>query len=210
MVVEGSAPPNENVAAAQSRGDAIVEMVRAFDPRDSMETMFACHCVMLQFLLHNAMCDASNTRLEPAVLAKTRAGAISVSRTLHQWVTKFEKVRKRNEVHAAEAAQIQSAPVATAAKSAAQTSPDAVATPMRQPVPTSADPAATRAPRTNGQAPAAVTPLAAPLGTPSPVTALDAMRSAVAAAAKAQDHAPAIAGAIGGDGAGRSAAGLSP
>src|SRR5258708_29310483 len=102
-VGEATAPPNETEAAARTRGDAIVEMVCAFDPRDAMETMIACHCVMLQFLLNAAMRDASNIPLEPAILIKARAGAMSISRTLHQWVTKFERVRKRNESHAAEA-----------------------------------------------------------------------------------------------------------
>jgi hypothetical protein len=180
-VVEATAPPNETEAAARSRGDAIVEMVCAFDPRDAMETMIACHCVMLQFLLNAAMRDASNIHLEPAVLAKTRAGAISVSRTLHQWVTKFEKVRKRNEATAGDAAQTQAAPVAATAKSAPQTSPDAPVTPVRQPVPTPADRPATHAPRTDGQAAAEVIPL----GT---------LLSAATDGSKAQDHAPANAG----------------
>lgn len=96
-VVDATAPPHETEADARSRGDAIVEMVCAFDPRDAMETMIACHCVMLQILLNAAMRDASNVNLEPAVMIKARSGAISISRTLHQWVTQFGKARKRNE-----------------------------------------------------------------------------------------------------------------
>ena len=113
-VVEATAPPNETAADARSRGDAIIEMVRAFDPRDAMETMIACHCVMLQYLLNSAVLDAGNVNLEAAVLIKARAGAVSISRTLHQWVTKIEKVKKRNEASAAEtrlAAQKSEAPV---------------------------------------------------------------------------------------------------
>jgi hypothetical protein len=119
-VVTATAPPNETEAAARSRADAILEMMRAYDPADGMEAMIACHCVMLQFLLNAAMRDANNIHQEPAVLAKSRAGAISISRTLHQWVTKLEKVKKRNEVRAAEApeaAETQAVP--------AQKSPDA-------------------------------------------------------------------------------------
>ena len=100
-VVDATTPPNETEAAAAVRADAIMEMVCAFDPRDAMETMIACHCVMLQFLLNSAMRAACDVQLAPAVLAKNRAAATSTSRTLHQWVTKFEKVRKRNEVSAA-------------------------------------------------------------------------------------------------------------
>jgi hypothetical protein len=189
-VVEATAPPNETAAAARSRGDAIFEMVRAFDPRDALETMLACHCVMLQFLLHAAMRDASNSHLEPAVLAKTRAGAISVSRTLHQWVTKFEKVRKRNEARAAEPAR--SEPAQVAAKS--QTLPGAEATPVRQSVPIPADRPAAQAPRTNGPAPPVVASLVVPLAAPTAVSPPDAKRSAVAGGAAAQDRALAMAG----------------
>jgi hypothetical protein len=122
-VVTATAPPNETESAARSRADAILEMVRAYDPADGMEAMIACHCVMLQFLLNAAMRDANNIHQEPAVLAKSRAGAISISRTLHQWVTKLEKVKKRNETRAAEApesAEIKGAR-ATKVKEAAET-----------------------------------------------------------------------------------------
>jgi hypothetical protein len=113
-VVDATTPPNETEAAARIRADAIVEMVCAFDPRDAMETMIACHCVMLQFLLNAAMRAACDVRLAPAVMAKNRAAVTSTSRTLHQWVTKFEKIRKRNATSAAEmreADQLQSASV---------------------------------------------------------------------------------------------------
>jgi hypothetical protein len=155
-VVEATAPPNETEAAARSRGDAIVEMVCAFDPRDGMEAMIACHCVMLQFLLNAAMRDASNIHLEPAVLAKNRARAISISRTLHQWVTKLEKVKKRSEAHAAETAQTQAALVLAAEpavmKPPAQKSPDAPVALSRQPIPSPAHRPAIHAPVPNGRA----------------------------------------------------------
>jgi hypothetical protein len=156
-VVEATAPPNEPESAAGSRADAILEMVCAFDPRDGMEAMIACHCVMLQFLLTAAMRDASNVHLEPAVLARARAGAISVSRALHQWVTKFENVRKRNEARAAEereAAQSQAAPVLTpvAVTSSAEKSPNAPVTPPCLPAPLPAERAAIHVPSLNGRA----------------------------------------------------------
>ncbi len=111
-VVEATTPPHESEADARVRGDAIVEMVCAFDPRDAMETMLACHCVMLQFLLNAAVRDASDLTREVAIQIKARASAMALSRTLHQWVSKFEKVRKRNEVRASEAAQTTAAQVA--------------------------------------------------------------------------------------------------
>jgi hypothetical protein len=122
-VVDATTPPNETEAAARIRADAIVEMVCAFDPRDAMETMIACHCVMLQFLLNAAMRAACDVQLAPAVMAKNRAAVTSTSRTLHQWVTKFEKVRKRNEASTAEtreAAQKQSASAPTEPPAAAE------------------------------------------------------------------------------------------
>lgn len=158
-VIDATTSPNESEAAARSRSDAILEMVRAFEPRDGMEAMIACHCVMLQFLLNAAMRDAGNIYLEPAVLARNRAGAISISRTLHQWVTKFEKVRKRNEAQAAEAREAAQTTAAlvpaaepAAVKSPAQKSPDAPSTPARQPAPSPADRTAIHVPLPNGRA----------------------------------------------------------
>ncbi len=160
-VVEATAPPNETEADARTRGDAIVEMVCAFDPRDAMETMIACHCVMLQFLLNAAMRDASNVNLEPAVMIKARAAAMSISRTLHQWVTKFEKIKKRNEAGAAEtreAAASVAAAAPAAVKSPAQKSPNSLVTPPRQPVPSPADRPAIHVPVPNGRAAAEAAP----------------------------------------------------
>src|SRR5258708_7476513 len=94
-VVWTTTPPGETATHAQARAEAIAAMLRAYDPRDGMEAMMACQCVMMQFLLTAAMRDASNPHQEPAILTKARAGAISASRTLHQWITKFENSRKR-------------------------------------------------------------------------------------------------------------------
>jgi hypothetical protein len=96
-VVKATTPPNETAAAARNRREAIIEMVQAYGPTDRKEGMIVCHCIMLQFTLIGAMRDANNTDLEPAVLARARSSAISMSRTLHQWVTKFEAIHKRSE-----------------------------------------------------------------------------------------------------------------
>jgi hypothetical protein len=130
-IVDATTPPNETEAAARTRADAIVEMVCAFDPRDAMEAMIACHCVMLQFLLNAAMRAASNINLEPAVQARNRVGATSISRTLHQWVSKFEKVRKGNESRAAKARE--------AAQTDAHSALAAALTPVGSPVHSSED-----------------------------------------------------------------------
>jgi hypothetical protein len=105
-VVDATTPPNESEAAAQRRREAIGEMFRAFNPGDGMEAMIACHCITLQFLLNAAMRDAANVNMEAKSLARARAGAMSVSRTLHQWVTKFERVKKRSDARVAEMLEV--------------------------------------------------------------------------------------------------------
>ena len=114
-VVDSTTPPGETAANAQSRREAIGEMFRAFDPRDAMEAMIACHCVALQFLLNGAMRDAGNVNQEPAMLTRARAGAMAISKTLHQWVSKLEKIKQRKEVRAAEALKAARANIAAVA-----------------------------------------------------------------------------------------------
>jgi hypothetical protein len=135
-VVWATTPPGETESDAQSRAETIAAMLRAYDPGDGMEAMMACQCVMMQFLLNAAMRDASNPHQEPAVVAKARAGAISASRTLHQWITKFENSRKRNELRAAEAAKTQAA-AQSAADRPSQPPP---AEPVPQPDPSQPNP----------------------------------------------------------------------
>ena len=103
--VWATTPAGETVTEAQARAEAIAAMLRAYAPGDGVEAMMACQCIMMQFVLDAAMRDAGNAREEPAAQGKARAGAISASRTLHQWVTKLENYRKRNERRAAEAAK---------------------------------------------------------------------------------------------------------
>jgi hypothetical protein len=185
-VIEATTPPGETLAAAQYRAVAIAAMLRAYDPRDGMEAMMACQCVMLQFLLNAAMREASNPHQEPAAQSKARAGAISASRTLHQWVTKFENSRKRNELRAAEAAKTQAA-VQPAADPATQTSP---AEQVPQPVAASADRSPARSDaRSDAPWPAPNGPVA--LGAPDPLLATAApVRSASASPGRSVSGAP--------------------
>ncbi|HEX3990036.1 MAG TPA: hypothetical protein VHX39_02560, partial [Acetobacteraceae bacterium] len=134
QAIAATTPPGETEADARTRAEAIAEMLRAYAPGDMLETMMACQCIMMQFVAAAAMRDASNPRQEPATLAKARAGAITASRALHQWVTKFENQRKRNELRAAQlakaelakagAAKVAAAKVETGAKPGPQTPPD--------------------------------------------------------------------------------------
>jgi hypothetical protein len=160
-VVTATAPPNEAAAAAQMRREAIIEMVQAYDPSNAMEGMIACHCVMLQLMLNGAVHAANNTTQSADGLAKARAGAMSISRTLLQWVRKFEHTKKRNEVRAGEAkeqAQSRAAPVSVAKPAAVERRPS-VTTPYRP------MPADRLDPPPNGRA--AVTPPAAGLSPPN-------------------------------------------
>jgi hypothetical protein len=105
QAIAATTPPGETETDARTRADAIAEMLRAYAPGDMLETMMACQCIMMQFVAAAAMRDASNLRQEPALQSKARIAAITASRALHQWVTKFENLRKRNERRAAQAAK---------------------------------------------------------------------------------------------------------
>ncbi len=102
-VMEATKPLGETAANAQSRCAAIVETFRAYEAANPIEAMMACHCITLQFVLNAAMRDANNVNMDPAQLTKTRASAMSISKTLHLWLSKFESVHTRNEARAAEA-----------------------------------------------------------------------------------------------------------
>jgi hypothetical protein len=139
-LVGATAPSNEAAAAAQTRREAIVEMVQAYDPSTAMEGMMACHCVMLQLMLNGAVHDANNTTQSAEGQAKARAGAMSISRTLLQWVRKLEHTKKRNEVRGGEAkeqAQTRAAPVPVAKPPVAERKPPV--TPPYQPMPMPAE-----------------------------------------------------------------------
>jgi hypothetical protein len=170
-VVAATTPSNETAAAAQIRREAILQMVQAYDPSNAMEGMMACHCVMLQMILNGAVHDASNTTMTADGSAKARAGAMSISRTLLQWVRKLEHTKKRNEVRATEAqeqAETETAPVAVAKPAAADRRPPV--TPPYQPMPM---PAERSNPPPNARAQAAVAPpvtgLSPPNGSQPPV-----------------------------------------
>lgn len=104
-VMDATAPPGEAADAGRLRRAAIVEMFRTFQAADPMESMIACHCITLHFLLNAAMRDAANVNLEPAMLTKVRASAVSISKTWHLWMAKYESLHARNEARAAEAMQ---------------------------------------------------------------------------------------------------------
>jgi hypothetical protein len=103
-VMDATIPPGETAGECQVRSAAIVEMFRTFEVANAMESMIACHCIMLRFVLDGAMRDANNTKLDPAMLIRMRSSAMSISKTLHLWISKYEKLHARNETRAVEAA----------------------------------------------------------------------------------------------------------
>jgi hypothetical protein len=96
--------PNETAAEARLRRAAIVAMFRAFDPANAMESMTACHCVSMHFVLDAAMRDAGDTTLDHVLLTRARGSAMALSKTLHKWVSTFQAMHKRNEARARDAA----------------------------------------------------------------------------------------------------------
>jgi hypothetical protein len=110
-VIQTTTVPGETAAEVRMRCAAIVELFRAFDPANAMESMMACHCISMQFMLSAAMRDAANINLDPVMLIRARASAMAISKTLHKWVSTFQTTHKRNETRAAEAAR----PATTAA-----------------------------------------------------------------------------------------------
>jgi hypothetical protein len=130
-VMQTTTVPGETAAEARMRGAAIVEMFRAFDPANAMESMLACHCISLQFVLSAAMSDAANINLDPVMLSRARGSAMALSKTLHMWVSSYQKMHKRNEPRAAET-------VRTATRPATEIPPPALVAaapePRRRPV----------------------------------------------------------------------------
>jgi hypothetical protein len=133
-VMEATTPPGETEADARNRCAAIVEMFRKLAPNGAVECMMACHRISLEFLLHTVMREAANTALPHKELNRSRAMAMSISRTLHLWTTKFESVQARDgaraaETRKAEAQSQQSEPPAPVRQPAKEPRPTAPAAP---------------------------------------------------------------------------------
>jgi hypothetical protein len=102
-LMETTSQPGENAAEERIRCAAIVEMYRTFEPANPLESTIACNCINLQFMLNAAMRDAANVNLQPATLLRMRSSAVTISKTLHLWMSKYESTHTRNEARAAEA-----------------------------------------------------------------------------------------------------------
>ena len=103
VVMETTRPAEETGDAARTRCASIVEIFRTFEAANAMESMIACHCITLQFVVNAAMRDAGDVTLDPALLIRMRASAMALSKTLHLWMKQFDVLHARNELRAAEA-----------------------------------------------------------------------------------------------------------
>ena len=106
-VIRATMPSGEEAAETHARAATIIAMFKGFEPREAMESMIACHCIALQFALLAAMRDVSAAAGAPDPRTQTRmwATGVSLSKTLHLWLGKYEAVQARNEARGAEAAQ---------------------------------------------------------------------------------------------------------
>ena len=95
-------PAESTAAAARARCSAIVGMFRAFEAGDAREAMIACHCIQLRFVLAAAMADAGNPEQDPQTLTRTRASATSLSKSLFQWMGKYDSMKAVREARQAE------------------------------------------------------------------------------------------------------------
>ena len=175
--IEATAPPNETAPDARLRAATILGMFKGFEPVTALDSMIACQCVTLRFVLMAALRDLAVLSVDERTQARMRSTAAALSRTLHQWVAQGKSVRAgrekagraladsmaRGEGHAAEAA------LAALASAAPEPPAPASATPACA-TPASATPAsATPAPATPAApAPAARTASAQPMAVPSP------------------------------------------
>jgi hypothetical protein len=109
-VMDATALPGETAQYAQARCATIVELFRTFEAANPMESMIACHCISLHFLLQAAMRDANAPNLGLALSIRLRASAMATRKSLQLCMADFASIQARNEARAAEALQRASQP----------------------------------------------------------------------------------------------------
>ena len=96
-VMTDTPQPGETADAAETRCAAIVEVFQTFDAANPMETLIACHCISLRYMLAAAMRDAGAVDMEPLLRMRMRASAMAIGKNLHFWLGKFDSLHARNE-----------------------------------------------------------------------------------------------------------------
>ena len=104
-VIEATAPPNETVADARMRAGAIIVMFKDFDPVTALESMIACQCIALRFMLMAATRDVSLAIVDVKTQIRMRSSAVAISRALEGWMARFQATQRHNGTRAAEAAR---------------------------------------------------------------------------------------------------------
>ena len=102
-VIASTTPATEAPDAARSRAGAIVEMFKGFEPATALESMLACHCISLRYVLMGAVRAALAGGGDARLLLRQQAMIASLTRTAILAEAHFEKVRARGEARAAEA-----------------------------------------------------------------------------------------------------------
>jgi hypothetical protein len=117
-VMDATDQPGETAQYAQMRCATIVEIFRTFEAANPMESMIACHCISLHFLLESALRDANAPNLRLELSMRLRASVMAIRKSLHLCMADFAKLHARNEARTTVAPQRVSQPdtVATPAK----------------------------------------------------------------------------------------------
>ena len=144
-VIEATMPPRETAADTRLRAGTIIEMFKGFAPATALDSMIACQCIALQFVLMAAMRDLTVLDVDVKTQLRMRSTTVSLSRTLQRWIAQGKgqgkEAKAGNEARMNEAVQARAAAVArrtvqTPAPAPAQTlAPAQAAQPRPVPAP---------------------------------------------------------------------------
>ena len=130
-VIEATAPPRETAADARLRAGTVIEMFKGFAPATALDSMIACQCIALQFVLMAAMRDLTVLDVDVKTQIRMRSTTVSLSRTLQHWIAQGKGMKAGNE---AREEGVVRAPAVSVARQTAQT-PAPAAQPRPVPVP---------------------------------------------------------------------------
>ena len=94
-IVTATAAPDETPAQRDLRSAAIAALFAGFAPADPVEALIVSQCITTQFMLDAAHRDLARPGIDPKLQARMRAGAVTMSRLLHMWVSQRDKLRAR-------------------------------------------------------------------------------------------------------------------
>ena len=113
-VIQSTTPAKETAADGRLRAAIITEAFRALAPADVMEAMMACHVISLQFVYEGALRDLSAAAVstgdeaeDAKAQARRRSQVNTLSRTLGQWLARYETTQTRREKREAGAREVE-------------------------------------------------------------------------------------------------------